>query len=226
VRSPPARQLQAWHSEPPPVSSDEALVGLLPDGTIHSMNSAAVRLLGWSPEEAVGRPLHDLVHHSYPNGRRYPPEASPIQGSLADRRATSGIDVFWRKDGAPLGVRFALRPATEEDESAGAVLTFKPLVVRSPAEEALRLGEELYRSLARNLPNATVMLFDHELRLLMAEGEPLPQTTLEHDALSGRRLRDVLPASAWESLAEPRAARCAASAGSSTSIRATAASTA
>ena len=203
VRSPPARQLQAWHSEPPPVSSDEALVGLLPDGTIHSMNSAAVRLLGWSPEEAVGRPLHDLVHHSYPNGRHYPPEASPIQGSLADRRATSGIDVFWRKDGAPLGVRFALRPATEEDESAGAVLTFKPLVVRSPAEEALRLGEELYRSLARNLPNATVMLFDHELRLLMAEGEPLPQTTLEHDALSGRRLRDVLPASAWESLAEP-----------------------
>ena len=199
----PARQLQAWHSEPPPVASDEGLIGLLPDGTVHSMNSAAVRLLGWTPEDAVGRPLHELVLHSYPNGRAYPREASPIDPAVRDRRAADGIEVLWRKDGTTLGVRYALRPAPEHEDTAGAVLTFKPLVVRSPAEEALRLGEELYRSLARNLPNATVMLFDHELRLLVAEGEPLAPTQLEHEALSGRRLADVLPAAAWESLAEP-----------------------
>jgi diguanylate cyclase (GGDEF)-like protein len=203
VRNRPPRQLAAWHSEPPPVSSDEALIGLLPDGTVHSMNSAAVRLLGWSAEEAVGRSLHDLVQHAYPNGREYRPEDSPIQRSLLARHPATGIDVFWRKDDVPLGVRYALRPAPEHEEPAGAVLTFKPLVVRSAAEEALRLGEELYRSLARNLPNATVMLFDHELRLLVAEGEPLTQAELEHDALSGRRLQDVLPAAAWANLAEP-----------------------
>ena len=199
----PARQLHAWHSEPPPVASDEGLIGLLTDGTVHSMNSAAVRLLGWTPEDAVGRPLHELVLHSYPNGRAYPRDASPIDPAVRERRAADGIEVLWRKDGTTLGVRYALRPAPEHEDTAGAVLTFKPLVVRSPAEEALRLGEELYRSLARNLPNATVMLFDHELRLLVAEGEPLAPTQLEHEALSGRRLADVLPAAAWESLAEP-----------------------
>src|SRR4029453_8634043 len=60
-------QTGAATTELPRVPSDEGLIGLRPDGTIHSMNSAAVRLLGWSAEQAIGRQMPDLVHHSYPN---------------------------------------------------------------------------------------------------------------------------------------------------------------
>jgi diguanylate cyclase (GGDEF)-like protein/PAS domain S-box-containing protein len=202
-----ARQLRAWHSEPPPVSSDQGLLGLVSDGTVHSMNSAAVRLLGWSPEEAIGRPLHDLVQHSYPNGRPYPRDASAIEAALrGGMDLTGAVEVFWRKDGGALGVRYSIRQVTEQGRMTGASLRFKPLVARSPAEEALRLGEELYRSLARNLHNSTVMLFDQELRLLVAEGQPLAPSDLEHEALTGRKLQDVLPAAAWARLREPASA--------------------
>jgi diguanylate cyclase (GGDEF)-like protein len=191
------RQLGATHTGLPPVSSDEGLIGLRPDGTIHSMNSAAVRLLDWSAEQAIGRRMHDLVHHSYPNGTPYPKAASPIEAALREGSERLGeIDFFWRRDGALVGIRYDLRRSTEGDS----VLQFKPLVARSRAEEALRLGEELYRSLARNLHRSSVLLFDHELRLLVAEGEVLLRHDLGYEALSGHQLQDVLPAAAWEQL--------------------------
>ncbi|MGI8781909.1 MAG: diguanylate cyclase domain-containing protein [Solirubrobacteraceae bacterium] len=195
------RQVNISHTELPPVSSDEGLVGLRPDGTVHSMNSAAVRLLGWNADQAIGYRVHDLVHHSYPNGTPYPRGASPIEAALRDGSERTGeVDVFWRKDGAAVGVRYDLRPSTDHGEPAGSVLHFKPLVARSRAEEALRLGEELYRSLARNLHRSTVLLFDHELRLLVAEGEVLARRDLEYDTLSGRKLEGVLPPHAWKQL--------------------------
>ena len=198
------RELGASHAELPPVSSDEGLVGLRSDGTVHSMNSAAVRLLGWNAEQAIGRPLHDLVHHSYPNGTPYPRDASPIEAALRHRSERTGeVDVFWRNDGAAVGVRYSLRPAPGQDEPVASVLQFKPLVARSRAEEALRLGEELYRSLARNLNRSTVLLFDRELRLLVAEGEVLVHRDPGYEELSGRTLEGALPPHAWKQLEQP-----------------------
>jgi diguanylate cyclase (GGDEF)-like protein/PAS domain S-box-containing protein len=198
------RQLGGSHIELPPVSSDEGLVGLRSDGTVHSMNSGAVRLLGWSAEQAIGRRLHDLVHHSYPNGSPYPKDASPIEAALRDGSERTGeVDVFWRRDGEAVGVRYTLRPATGDREPVASLLQFKPLVARSRAEEALRLGEELYRSLARNLDGSTVLLFDHELRLLVAEGEVLVHPDTGYEALSGLSLKAVLPPDAWGQLQQP-----------------------
>ena len=194
------RQLSSSHTGLPPVASDEGLIGLRPDGTIHSMNSAAVRLLGWSAEQAIGRPMHELVHHSYPNGAPYAAADSPIEVALRDgSERLDQIDVFWRSDGVPVGVRYSLRPATE-GEPEGSILQFKPLVARSRAEEALRLGEELYRSLARNLQRTSVLLFDHDLRLLVAEGKVLLRNDLGYEALSGHGLAGVLSPHAWNQL--------------------------
>ena len=194
------RQLLSTHTGLPPVASDEGLLGLRQDGTIHSLNSAAVRLLGWTAEQAIGRRMHDLVHHSYPNGTPYPASASPIEAALRGGSERVGeVDVFWRNDRSPVGVRYSLRPATA-GEPEGAVLQFKPLVARSRAEEALRLGEELYRSLARNLHRSSVLLFDHDLRLLVAEGEVLLRRDLGYEALSGHGLEAVLPRHAWDQL--------------------------
>ncbi len=197
----PRRQLNMQHTELPPLSSDEGLVGLRPDGTIHSMNSAAIRLFGWSAEEAHGHRLHELLHHSYPNGKPYPRGASRIEAALRDGSERTGeIDVFWRKDGAPIAIRYTLRVSTDRGEPIDSVLQFKPLVARSPAEEALRTGEELYRSLARNLRQSTVLLYDHELRLLVAEGDVLVRRDPEYESLSRRKLAEVLPEHAWAQL--------------------------
>ncbi|HEY0706649.1 MAG TPA: PAS domain S-box protein, partial [Polyangia bacterium] len=63
--------------------------------------------------------------------------------------------------------------------------------------EALSAGEERYRSLARNLPNAATLVFDHDLRFVMADGELLKQLKLEPHDVVGKTLPDLIsPANA------------------------------
>jgi hypothetical protein len=91
------------------------------------MNSAAVRLPGWTREEATGRRLHELRAHSYPNGLPYPRDASPIEAALRDGRGRPGqVDVVWRKDGPVLPVRHAIRQATGDETPTGGILELTP----------------------------------------------------------------------------------------------------
>ena len=55
----------------------EGIYGLDLDGKTTFANAAAIRILGWSEEEILGTPLHDIHHHSYPDGSPYPRQKCP-----------------------------------------------------------------------------------------------------------------------------------------------------
>jgi PAS domain S-box-containing protein len=61
------------------------------------------------------------------------------------------------------------------------------------AEQALRRSEELYRTLAKNLPNITVLLFDQDLRYLVAEGSFGATQNHTSEGLEGKTFWEVLP---------------------------------
>jgi diguanylate cyclase (GGDEF)-like protein/PAS domain S-box-containing protein len=63
--------------------------------------------------------------------------------------------------------------------------------------EALRRGEQLYRMLGEQLPNVAVLVFDLELRVLVAVGEALTSHGVREREVEGRRLRDVMPAETY-----------------------------
>jgi PAS domain S-box-containing protein len=63
----------------------------------------------------------------------------------------------------------------------------------SASGDPLRQQEPLYYVLARSLPDMTVMLFDHELRYIMAAGEPLQAAGFDPSQVEGRTLFDILP---------------------------------
>ncbi len=60
------------------------------------------------------------------------------------------------------------------------------------AEGTVRRGEELYRLLMQQLPNVAVFVFDHDLRLMVAEGEALTHQGLHDTDVEGKLLSDVL----------------------------------
>ena len=75
-----------------------------------------------------------------------------------------------------------------------------PRALAIPSPEALRVAnaqlrrsESIYRTLARNFPKGSVLLFDGDLRCLVAEGEALADRGLTSKTLEGRRITDVLP---------------------------------
>ncbi|MBI5093652.1 MAG: PAS domain-containing sensor histidine kinase [Candidatus Hydrogenedentes bacterium] len=63
------------------------------------------------------------------------------------------------------------------------------VVERRSAEEALHRSEELYRTLARNIPGALVGLFDAELRCSLVEGKL--KGVLSKRAVEGRSLEEA-----------------------------------
>ncbi|HZK52499.1 MAG TPA: GAF domain-containing protein, partial [Actinomycetota bacterium] len=56
----------------------------------------------------------------------------------------------------------------------------------------LQRSAQKYRALAHNFPNGAVLLFDHDLRFLVADGEGLQKAGFASGALEGRTLHETL----------------------------------
>ncbi|MDX2002395.1 MAG: PAS domain S-box protein [Chitinophagales bacterium] len=66
---------------------------------------------------------------------------------------------------------------------------------RKQTEESLNETKELYRTLARNIPKAAVLLFDTELRYRLVEGAALEEQGYSKENIEGKTIYDVLPQS-------------------------------
>lgn len=89
------------------------------------VNPEAARMLGHAAQDLVGAPLHDLVHHTRPDGRPFPVEECPLlQVVRTGLPAQSDADVFWHADGSPLHVRWLSAPLRTGGEVRGAVVLF------------------------------------------------------------------------------------------------------
>lgn len=67
-----------------------------------------------------------------------------------------------------------------------------------PTTALTHKSEDLYRTLAKNFPNGAVLLFNHDLRYLVAEGVELQVIGLNSELIEGKTLWDVFPASVCE----------------------------
>ena len=116
-------------------SVGEGIYGLDAEGRTTFVNEAATRILGWSAEEVIGAPLHDIHHHSHPDGTHYPREDCPIYAAINDGQVHHvDNEVFWRTDGSCVPVEYTSTPILENDEILGAVVVFRDISARKEME--------------------------------------------------------------------------------------------
>ncbi len=138
-------------------SAAEGIFGVDTDGITTFVNPAAARMLGYTIEELVGQPIHAAIHHSYPDGKRYPVESCPMAQALRQALPQQvSNEVLWRKDGQPLPVDYTSTPILQDGVVRGAVITFNDITEQQMAEA--RIEYQAFYDLLTDLPNRRLFM--------------------------------------------------------------------
>jgi PAS domain S-box-containing protein len=129
-------------------SAAEGIYGLDPQGYTLFLNPAAARMLGRSPDDAIGRPFEAVLGmgaaESGGDG------VNPVRSTLGSGVGREVKDAaFRRADGTSFPVEYASTPIVEDGQITGAVVTFRDVTERREVE---RMKDEF------------VSVVSHELR--------------------------------------------------------------
>jgi two-component system, cell cycle sensor histidine kinase and response regulator CckA len=126
-------------------TTGEAIYGINTDGLCTFCNPSGLRLMGYQTEEEVlGVNLHQLIHHTRPDGTPYPVEECPVYQAL-HTNAGCQVDqeIFWRSDGTSFPVEFWSIPQYKDGQVIGAVVSFIDITHRKQIEAALHEQADL-----------------------------------------------------------------------------------
>jgi PAS domain S-box-containing protein len=162
------------------------------------MNRAAEELTGYRLSELLhlDQPLHDIVHHTRPDGRPFPLHECEIDRAFPEHHRVQGEEVFVHRDGTFYPVLFTASPI--EDENSKTVGTI--IEVRDIREE--KLAAERQRLLVNEL--------NHRVRNTLATIQAVARQSLKHvqpealTQLNGRisalaAAHDLLTDTTWHS---------------------------
>jgi PAS domain S-box-containing protein len=127
-------------------STEEGFYSIDRDGVTTLCNRAFMRMLGFSQAaQVIGHKLHDLVHHSHPDGTAYRDEDCPIlRTARTGESALVDDEVFFRIDGSSFPVEYRSHPVRRNGVLEGALCTFTDISSRRQHMASLReLNETL-----------------------------------------------------------------------------------
>lgn len=169
------------------------------------MNRAAEELTGYTLEEvrSLDKPLHDIIHHTHPDGRPFPLHECAIDRAFPERNRMAGEEVFVHKDGSFYPVAFCASPIRDvASKTIGTIIEVRDISQEKRAEEQQRLlVNELNHRVKNTLATvqslaaqtflgsdpAAVLKYNSRLLALAKAHDILTQTTWDHAPL-----KDVL----------------------------------
>jgi len=106
------------------------------------MNRAAEKLTGFTLDEVLSldRPLHDIVHHTRPDGSHFPLAECAIDRAFPEHNQTQGEETFVHKDGSFYPVAFTASPIRDEaSRTIGTIIEVRDIREEKAARERQRL---------------------------------------------------------------------------------------
>jgi PAS domain S-box-containing protein len=163
------------------LSSDAVLVHAVDTDALTSWSAGAERLYGWSSQHAIGRTPHELLSTRWPEGPQV------VLDSLERTERWEGELVHTTADGRELTV--LSRQALQRDVGGVAMSILEintDITRRKQRERELAAVEARWRTVAENLPGASLLIFDEQLRYTEARGEALHSLGFSADDVIGQ----------------------------------------
>jgi len=159
ARADPGDARRAAHFKALVESSEDAILSKDRDAVITSWNPAAERLYGYTPEEAIGRPIRMLIPKDHADEERVILERI-LLGERIEHYETERV----RKDGRRVSVSLTISPIRDEDEIVGASVIARDITDRLRARERADRLQEITSVLARKAEPAQA------IRVLVTDG--------------------------------------------------------
>ncbi|MBF8963281.1 CHASE domain-containing protein [Pontibacter sp. FD36] len=123
------------------------------NGNCTFMNPAAEEMTGYDFKEVQNKSLHEMVHHSRPDGSHYPAAECPLRNALRNRKLKQAYDeVFIRKDGSFFDVSCSVHPIEDGSRDAYAIIEVRDITEEKRAQQAIIESEARFRTMADNAP--------------------------------------------------------------------------
>ncbi|BBE52202.1 putative diguanylate cyclase YegE [Ferriphaselus amnicola] len=121
-------------------SMAEGAYGVDMNGNCTFVNRSFLRILGYGhADEIIGKHVHELIHHSHPDGTVYPAsECKMYNAFLHGQEIHVSDEVFWNKNGIAIPVEYRSQPIISNGIMLGAVATFVDITNRKLAEDQIR----------------------------------------------------------------------------------------
>lgn len=128
-------------------STAEGIYGIDLEGRCTFINHSALEIFGYNNQEEllINKNIHNLVHHSKPDGTPIDISDCIIYNSvLKGKKIVNASDFLWRADKTVFLAEFSSFPIFKEDIVTGAVVNFRDITERKKSEEELlQLKNEL-----------------------------------------------------------------------------------
>jgi protein-histidine pros-kinase len=152
--------------------TDKAAVSIIvcdDKGRATFINPEAAKTFGFTAEEIIDQPLHDKIHHHYPDGRPFPIEECVLEQIQTGKSVRNKEDVFFRKDGSTVIVECSNALLQVNQKRVGAVLMARDITEQKAQEEIRRRSQELEAQNLRikeadRLKSEFLANMSHELR--------------------------------------------------------------
>ncbi len=110
------------------------------EGKLIFMNATAEKLLGWQEKELIGRPVHEIVQHHFPDGSLFPAEISPQLSVIRNGESIDGSGHYLNRDKKFFPIDYLARPIIVGGKLTGALVSFHDISLRQEAENNLRMA--------------------------------------------------------------------------------------
>ena len=125
-------------------SAGEGIYGIDLNGRCIFINGSGAAMLGYAPDELVGRNMHYLIHHSHADATLMPVHDCRIFQAFREGRGVRVDDeVLWRRDGTSFAAQYGSHPIRDNDQVVGAVVTFSDISQRKAIELELQATHAL-----------------------------------------------------------------------------------